>query len=149
MNSFANCVRATAATVMRMRGYDIYPYATLYSGSGGGLQILEALKMWETPEGEPVKIIETTAKEWKDALGKMPDGYGIFSFQIIDSAQRHVVLWKKSDGKTSFIDAQLGVEIELEGEYGVEDAPVILARLDNAVPVGVLLTDVIQPFGKM
>lgn len=105
--------------------------------------------MWETPDGEPVKIIETTAKEWKDALGKMPDGYGIFSFQIIDSAQRHVVLWKKNDGKTSFIDAQLGVEIELEGEYGVEDAPVIQARLDNAVPVGVLLTDVIQPFGKM
>lgn len=149
VNSFANCVRATAATMMRMRGYDIYPYATLYSGSGGGLQILEALKMWETPDGEPVKIIETTAQEWKDALGKMPDGYGIFSFQIIDSAQRHVVLWKKNDGKTSFIDAQLGVEIELEGEYGVEDAPVILARLDNAVPVGVLLTDVIQPFGKM
>ena len=95
------------------------------------------------------KIIETTAQEWKDILGKMPDGYGIFSLQIIDSAQRQVVLWKKNDGKTSFIDAQLGVEIELEGEYGVEDAPVILARLDNAVPVGVLLTDVIQPFGKM
>ena len=49
------------------------------------------------------------------------------------------MLWKKNDGKTSFIDAQLGVEIELEGEYGVEDAPVILVRLD----------DVIQPFGKM
>lgn len=45
------------------------------------------------------------------------------------------MLWKKNDGKTSFIDTQLGVEIELEGEYGVEDAPVILARLDNAVPV--------------
>ena len=59
------------------------------------------------------------------------------------------MLWKKNDGKTSFIDTQLGVEIESEGEYGVEDAPVILARLDNAVPVGVLLTDVIQPFGKM
>ena len=35
-------------------------------------------KMWETPDGEPVKIIETTAKEWKDALGKCPTGTEYF-----------------------------------------------------------------------
>ena len=58
------CAENTA--VMRMRGYDIYPYATLYSGSGGGLQILEALKMWETPEG-PVEAIQTTAEGWEAA----------------------------------------------------------------------------------
>ena len=148
VNSFANCVRATAAAVMRMRGYDIYPYATLYSGSGGGLQILEALKMWETPEG-PVEAIQTTAEGWEAALKKMPDGYGVFSFEIADAQQRHVILWKKASGGVVFVDPQAGKVIPYEKIDAEAATDVIIARLDNAEPVAWNLPDVIQPFASM
>ena len=41
---------------MRMKGYDIYPYATLFASSKDGLQILDALDMWEV-DGDPVKVM--------------------------------------------------------------------------------------------
>lgn len=148
VNSFANCVRATAAAVMRMRGYDIYPYATLYSGSGEGLQILEALKMWETPEG-PVEAIQTTAEGWEAVLKKMPDGYGVFSFEIADAQQRHVILWKKESGGVVFVDPQAGKVIPYEKIDAEAATDVIIARLDNAEPVAWNLPDVIQPFASM
>lgn len=81
----------------------------------------------------------------------MPDGYGIFSSQIADAKQRHVILWQKIDDEVLFIDAQSGKKINPEGpQYGVEaSAPIILVRLDDATPVDWRLPDVIQPFDKM
>ena len=148
VHSFANCVRATAAAVMRMKGYDVHPYASMYSSSKDGLQILQALEMWETDAG-PVEAIETTADTWEDAISAMPDGsYGVFSFEVDQMAQRHVILWRKAVGGKVFVDPQQGDEPVIFGEdFDINPkAQVVIARLDNAHPVGSETEDVILPF---
>lgn len=149
VNSYANCVRATSAAVMRMKGYDVYPYATLYSSLGDGLQILTALEMWKTPHGS-VEAITTTGAEWESMSARFPfpdSSYGVFSFEIKDARQRHVILWQKRAGEIVFVDPQLGRGISPESAFGIaQSGLVVLARLDNADPVGSKVSDVIQPF---
>ena len=77
-----------------------------------------------------------------------PDSsYGVFSFEIKDARQRHVILWQKRAGEIVFVDPQLGRGISPESAFGIaQSGLVVLARLDNADPVGSKVSDVIQPF---
>lgn len=148
VNSGANCVRATAAAVARMKGYDVYPYATLYSSSEGGIQILQAVNMWETKDG-PVHAIEKVSEEWESSFTGMPEGsYGVFSYELPQMAQRHVILWSKDKGKVRFMDPQSNEHVHPPTDGMEPGKPIIVARLDNATPVESKASDVIQPFSS-
>ena len=80
----------------------------------------------------------------------MLDGsYGVFSFEMAELQQRHVILWAKRAGQMEFIDPQEGGELVHPNQFGIQpETSVVMARLDDATPVGLKATDVIQPFSS-
>lgn len=142
-----NCVRAVHAAAMRAKGYDIYPYVTMYSSGKSGYQAVHSLKMWHRMN-RPVGVETMKGASAYEALAQMPSGsWGAISSNIEGTLIRHIWLWSREGDSTIYIDPQGGGV--LESPYQLQpDAITFIARLDDSSVVSSMVQDVVMPFAS-